>query len=152
MKWCNRKFKKCRVRYADPTGNIQHGIYKYLLAGVPILQSKGWGIHGLFPDEDVGYSCDTNSIEDIKQGILYLRENEAVLKKSIARRQTVGGFRHSAQSVNCGSISGNNYDRNKQEGSFRDTSRFGGNSHAGAITTCLKANTFLSCSRLVSSL
>ena len=82
------------VAFVMPTRRETYGMVfaESLLAGVPILQSKGWGIHGLFPDEDVGYSCDTNSIEDIKQGILYLRENEAVLKKSIARRQTVGDF------------------------------------------------------------
>ena len=82
------------VAFVMPTRRETYGMVfaESLLAGVPILQSKGWGIHGLFPDKDVGYSCDTNSIEDIKQGILYLRENEAVLKKSIARRQTVGDF------------------------------------------------------------
>jgi glycosyltransferase involved in cell wall biosynthesis len=82
------------VAFVMPSRRETYGMVfaESLLAGVPILQSKGWGIHGLFPDADVGYSCDTNSIEDIKQGILYLHENEAKLKKRIARRQTAGGF------------------------------------------------------------
>jgi glycosyltransferase involved in cell wall biosynthesis len=82
------------VAFVMPTRRETYGMVfaESLLAGVPILQSKGWGIHGLFPDKDVGYSCDANSIEDIKQGILHLRENEVVLKKRIARRQTAGEF------------------------------------------------------------
>lgn len=82
------------VAFVMPTRRETYGMVfaESLLAGVPILQSKGWGIHGLFPDEDVGYSCDTNSIEDIKQGILYLHENEALLKKRIASRQMAGEF------------------------------------------------------------
>ena len=82
------------VAFVMPTRRETYGMVfaESLLAGVPILQSKGWGIHGLFPDEDVGYSCDNNSIEDIKRGILYLHENEAVLKERIARRQAAGEF------------------------------------------------------------
>jgi glycosyltransferase involved in cell wall biosynthesis len=82
------------VAFVMPTRRETYGMVfaESLLAGVPILQSKGWGIHGLFPDEDVGYACDNSSIEDIKRGILYLHENEAVLKKRIARRQAAGEF------------------------------------------------------------
>jgi glycosyltransferase involved in cell wall biosynthesis len=82
------------VAFVMPTRRETYGMVfaESLLAGVPILQSKGWGIHGLFPDEDVGYTCDANSIEDIGQGILYLRKNEAVLKKRIASRQKAGEF------------------------------------------------------------
>jgi len=82
------------VAFVMPTRRETYGMVfvESLLAGIPILQSKGWGIHGLFPDEDVGYSCDAKSIDDIKRGILHLRENEAVLKRRIARRQTEGKF------------------------------------------------------------
>jgi|SoiMethySBSTD1v2_1073268.scaffolds.fasta_scaffold22083_5 glycogen synthase len=82
------------VAFVMPTRRETYGMVfaESLLAGVPILQSKGWGIHGLFPDEEVGYSCDSNSIEDIKRGILYLQENEAALKMRIARGQTAGDF------------------------------------------------------------
>src|SRR5262245_9089889 len=82
------------VAFVMPTRRETYGMVfaESLLAGVPILQSKGWGIHGLFPDADVGYACDPNSIENITQGILHLHENEAILKKRIARRQSAGDF------------------------------------------------------------
>jgi glycosyltransferase involved in cell wall biosynthesis len=82
------------VAFVMPTRRDTYGMVfaESLLAGVPILQSKGWGIHGLQSDTDVGYSCDANSIDDIKQGLLYLLKNEAPLKQAIAKRQHAGKF------------------------------------------------------------
>jgi len=82
------------VAFVMPTRRESYGMVyaESLLAGVPILQSKGWGIHGLFADGDVGYSCDPGSIEDIKDGLLHLLKNEAALKRGIAKRQRAGEF------------------------------------------------------------
>jgi glycosyltransferase involved in cell wall biosynthesis len=82
------------VAFVMPTRRESYGMVfaESLLAGVPILQSKGWGIQGLFADADVGYSCDSGSIEDIKEGLLHLLKNEEGLKRGIARRQQAGEF------------------------------------------------------------
>jgi glycosyltransferase involved in cell wall biosynthesis len=82
------------VAFVMPTRRDTYGMVfaESLLAGVPILQSNGWGIHGLFSDTDVGYSCDAGSIDDIKRGLLYLLRNEAPLKQAIAKRQDAGEF------------------------------------------------------------
>ncbi len=82
------------VAFVMPTRRESYGMVfaESLLAGVPILQSKGWGIQGLFADADVGYSCDSASIEDIKEGLLHLLKNEEGLKRGIARRQQAGEF------------------------------------------------------------
>jgi glycosyltransferase involved in cell wall biosynthesis len=82
------------VAFVMPTKRDTYGMVfaESLLAGVPILQSNGWGIHGLFRDADVGYACDPNSIDDIKQGLLYLIKNEAPLKQAIAEHQHAGEF------------------------------------------------------------
>lgn len=63
-----------------------------VLAGVPILWSKGRGIDGLFDGFHIGCRCDPNSAAEVADGIRFLVENEGELKKSIARRQSDESF------------------------------------------------------------
>jgi glycosyltransferase involved in cell wall biosynthesis len=63
-----------------------------VLAGVPILWSKGRGIDGLFDGFHIGCRCDPNSAAEVADGIRFLVENERELKKSIARRQSDNSF------------------------------------------------------------
>jgi glycosyltransferase involved in cell wall biosynthesis len=63
-----------------------------VLAGVPILWSKGRGIDGLFDGFHVGCRCDPSSAAGVADGIRFLVENESELKKSIARRQSDDSF------------------------------------------------------------
>jgi len=61
-----------------------------ILSGIPILQSKGWGMHGLFDDDAIGYACDPRSEADIERGLGYLVANESRLKQSISEMQSSG--------------------------------------------------------------
>jgi len=63
-----------------------------VLAGVPILWSKGRGIDGLFDGFHIGCRCDPNSAAEVADGIRFLVENESELKRSIARRQCDDSF------------------------------------------------------------
>jgi glycosyltransferase involved in cell wall biosynthesis len=64
-----------------------------VLAGVPILWSKGRGVDGLFDGFQIGCRCDPNSVTEVADGIRFLVENERRLKESIARRQSDDSFR-----------------------------------------------------------
>jgi glycosyltransferase involved in cell wall biosynthesis len=64
-----------------------------LLAGVPILQTKGWGLHGLFRDVDIGYACaNPRSCSEVAQGIVTIIAREKLLKSRIAELQCEGAF------------------------------------------------------------
>jgi glycosyltransferase involved in cell wall biosynthesis len=65
-----------------------------VLAGVPILWSKGSGIDGLFDGMDVGYRCDPSSVEDLAAGMKFLVDNERRLKRSIGQLQARDAFAH----------------------------------------------------------
>jgi glycosyltransferase involved in cell wall biosynthesis len=81
--------------FAMPTLRESYGMVfaEALLAGVPILQTKGWGLHGLFADADVGHACENpRSYEEVAQGIVDLVTREAQLKSNIARLQRDGHF------------------------------------------------------------
>jgi len=64
-----------------------------VLAGVPILWSKGRGVDGLFDGFQIGCRCDPNSAAEVADGIRFLVKNERLLKESIARRQKDDSFR-----------------------------------------------------------
>jgi len=81
--------------FAMPTLRESYGMVfaEALLAGVPILQTKGWGLHGLFVDADVGYACaNPRSCEEVAHGLVDLVANEERLKSNIARLQQQGAF------------------------------------------------------------
>ena len=61
-----------------------------LFSGVPILYSRDRGIDGYFDDVDVGFRVDPTSSEHIAEGLLYLSQNEAQLKRSIGELQDNG--------------------------------------------------------------
>jgi glycosyltransferase involved in cell wall biosynthesis len=88
--------------FAMPTRRESYGMVfaESLLAGVPILQTRGWGLHGLFPDDGVGYACsDPGSPEEIATGLIFLVANEKALKNRIAAIQTAGTFEIMRQST-----------------------------------------------------
>ena len=81
--------------FAMPTLRESYGMVfaEALLAGVPILQTKGWGLHGLFRDADVGYACaNPRSAREVAQGIVTILANEERLKSCIAKLQFDGAF------------------------------------------------------------
>jgi hypothetical protein len=63
-----------------------------LLAGVPVLHSRGRGIDGSFGSAAIGYACDPVNQADIVRGIETLIADEAVLKASITRLAADGGL------------------------------------------------------------
>jgi glycosyltransferase involved in cell wall biosynthesis len=63
-----------------------------VLAGVPILWSKGRGIDGLFEGFQIGCGCDPKSVAEVADGMRFLIENERPLKASIRRRQSDDSF------------------------------------------------------------
>lgn len=63
-----------------------------VLAGVPILWSKGRGIDGLFEGFQIGCGCDPKSVAEVADGMRFLIENERSLKSSIRRRQGDDSF------------------------------------------------------------
>jgi glycosyltransferase involved in cell wall biosynthesis len=64
------------------------------LAGLPILWSKDRGIDGLFPEGEVGYRADPNSVDDVARGIRLLVTRERAIKKRIAHLQQRDAFAH----------------------------------------------------------
>jgi glycosyltransferase involved in cell wall biosynthesis len=65
-----------------------------LLAGLPILWSKGRGIDGLLPQPLPGYRADPSSARDVAAGIRHLIAGEAALKQGIRSLQAHGGLDH----------------------------------------------------------
>jgi glycosyltransferase involved in cell wall biosynthesis len=65
-----------------------------LLAGLPVLWSKGRGIDGLLPDPLPGYRADPLSAADVAAGIRHLIAKEPALKQMIRALQAHGGFDH----------------------------------------------------------
>lgn len=65
-----------------------------LLAGLPVLWSKGRGIDGLLPEPLPGYRADPSSASDVAAGIRYLIAKEAALKQVIRGLQAHGGLDH----------------------------------------------------------
>jgi glycosyltransferase involved in cell wall biosynthesis len=81
--------------FAMPTLQESYGMVfaEALLAGVPIVQTMGWGLHGLYPDVDVGYACaNPRSHREVAQGIVTILSNEERLKARIAELQSRGAF------------------------------------------------------------
>ncbi len=81
--------------FAMPTLRESYGMVfaEALLTGVPILQTMGWGLHGLYPDADIGYACATpRSHREVAQGIVTILSNEERLKSRIAELQSRGAF------------------------------------------------------------
>jgi glycosyltransferase involved in cell wall biosynthesis len=70
-----------------------------VLAGVPILWSRGRGIDGLLNGCDVGYTCDPSSVEDVVAGIKCLLDRETHFKQNISRLQSAGAFEHLRRSA-----------------------------------------------------
>jgi glycosyltransferase involved in cell wall biosynthesis len=84
-------------RYAAfvmPTRRETYGMVhvEALLAGVPILWSRGRGIDGYLDGLDVGYRCDPESVDDVAGGVRHLLNNSAHLKGSIRRLQAAGAL------------------------------------------------------------
>ena len=63
-----------------------------LMAGVPVLHSKGRGIDGLFPDHEIGIGVDPSSVSSIAEGIIYLLQSQAELKRRLADAAAQGRF------------------------------------------------------------
>lgn len=81
--------------FAMPTQRESYGMVfaESLMAGVPILHTRGWGLHGLYADDDIGYACrNPRSIQDVAQGICHLIANEERLKGRIAAMQRAGAL------------------------------------------------------------
>jgi glycosyltransferase involved in cell wall biosynthesis len=81
--------------FAMPTLRESYGMVfaEALLTGVPILQTMGWGLHGLYPDVDIGYACaNPRSHREVAQGIVTILSNEEHLKSRIAELQCRGAF------------------------------------------------------------
>jgi glycosyltransferase involved in cell wall biosynthesis len=81
--------------FAMPTLRESYGMVfaEALLAGVPILQTMGWGIHGLYRDADIGYACaNPRSHQEVARGIITILANEERLKSRIAELQCSGAF------------------------------------------------------------
>jgi glycosyltransferase involved in cell wall biosynthesis len=81
--------------FVMPTLRESYGMVfaEALLAGVPILQTSGWGLHGLYPDDDVGYACtNPRSCSEVANGIVTIVANEQRLKSRIAELQREGAF------------------------------------------------------------
>jgi glycosyltransferase involved in cell wall biosynthesis len=81
--------------FAMPTLRESYGMVfaEALLTGVPILQTMGWGLHGIYPDGDIGYACaDPRSHREVAQGIVTILSNEEQLKSRIAELQCRGAF------------------------------------------------------------
>jgi glycosyltransferase involved in cell wall biosynthesis len=86
------------ARYAAlamPTLRESYGMVfaEALLAGVPILHTRGWGLHGLYRDADTGYACaDPTSHHEVAHGIVTILANEETLKSRIAELQCSGAL------------------------------------------------------------
>jgi glycosyltransferase involved in cell wall biosynthesis len=65
-----------------------------VLAGLPVLWSKDRGIDGLFPEGEVGYRADPNSVDDVARGIRLLVTHEHDIKQRIAHLQQRDAFAH----------------------------------------------------------
>lgn len=81
--------------FAMPTLRESYGMVfaEALLAGIPILQTMGWGLHGLYPDADIGYACaNPRSHEEVARGIIMILSDEERLKSRIAELQCNGAF------------------------------------------------------------
>jgi glycosyltransferase involved in cell wall biosynthesis len=63
-----------------------------LFAGIPVLLSRGRGIDGYLPAEEIGYACDPYDSTDIVRGIRHVLANQTGLKASIARLQGAGAL------------------------------------------------------------
>jgi len=85
----------CYAALAMPTLRESYGMVfaEALLAGVPILHTRGWGLHGLYRDADIGYACaDPTSHREVAQGIVTILSNEESLKSRIAELQYSGAL------------------------------------------------------------
>ena len=94
----HEKMQQTLTRYCAfilPSRRESYGMVfaEALLAGVPIMQPKGWGIYGLFDERDIGFTADPRSLESITEGLQYLAANEKTLKRRIARLQRSGALR-----------------------------------------------------------
>jgi glycosyltransferase involved in cell wall biosynthesis len=63
-----------------------------LLAGVPILLSRGRGIDGFLPSDRIGYACNPDDVDDVAAGLRHIVTNQTALKASIAEMQKNGAF------------------------------------------------------------
>ena len=63
-----------------------------LLAGIPILLSRGRGIDGFLPIGRIGYACNPDDVNDVAAGLRHILTNQVALKASIAEMQTSGAF------------------------------------------------------------
>lgn len=63
-----------------------------LLAGIPILFSRGRGIDGFLPADRIGYACNPDDVDDVAAGLRHIMTNQVALKASIADMQKNGAF------------------------------------------------------------
>lgn len=63
-----------------------------LLAGVPVLLSRGRGIDGFLPADRIGYACNPDDIDDVAAGLRHILTNQPALKASIGEMQEGGAF------------------------------------------------------------
>ena len=82
------------VGFVMPSKSESYGLVyiEALFSGVPILFNANRGISGYFDEKDIGYGCDPHSIDDISAGMAHLIDNQAYLKKNIAKMQKEGAF------------------------------------------------------------